>query len=98
MFIPAKVRSHAVGHVLGRSLSGSKEKKESWEVRYEAYSRGPPLTTPWLFEPAKSPDDRADYRLDCSFLLQSKHQKYSFLQLSGLGRALWANSGEGSAQ
>ena len=24
--------------------------------------------TPWLFEPAKRPDDKADYSLDCSFL------------------------------
>ena len=26
------------------------------------------------FEPAKRPDDRADYCLDCSFLLQCKYQ------------------------
>ena len=30
---------------------------------------GAHLQTPWLFEPAKRPDDRADYCLDCSFLL-----------------------------
>ena len=29
---------------------------------------GAHLPTPWLFEPAKRPDDRADYCLDCSFL------------------------------
>ena len=28
----------------------------------------------------------------------SASTRYSFLQLCGLGRALWANSGEGSAQ
>ena len=56
---------------------------------------GAHLPTPWLFEPAKCPDDRADYCLDCSFLPQCKHQvPYSFLLLSGVGRALCANSGE----
>ena len=29
---------------------------------------GAHLQTPWLFELAKRPDDRADYCLDCSFL------------------------------
>ena len=29
---------------------------------------GAHLPTPWLFEPAERPDDRADYCLDCSFL------------------------------
>ena len=28
---------------------------------------GVPLPTPWLFELAKRPDDRADYRLGCRF-------------------------------
>ena len=55
---------------------------------------GAPLLTPWLFEPAKRLDDKADYCLDC-FLHQSKH---FFLHFNGVGRALWANSGEDSAQ
>ena len=42
--------------------------------------------TPWLFEPAKRPDNRANNCLD------------SFLNLSEVGRAFWANSGDGSAQ
>ena len=29
---------------------------------------GAHLSTPWLFEPAKRPDDRADYSLDCSWV------------------------------
>ena len=29
---------------------------------------GAHLPTRWFFEPAKRPDDRADYCLDCSFL------------------------------
>ena len=29
---------------------------------------GAHLPTPWLFVPAKRPDGRADYCLDCSFL------------------------------
>ena len=34
--------------------------------------------TPWLFEPAKRPDDRADYCLDCSFLPQWKNRVLVF--------------------
>ena len=45
---------------------------------------GAHLPTPWLFEPAKRPDDRADYCLDCSFLLQWKHRIVVFrLEWSG---------------
>ena len=39
---------------------------------------GADLPTSWLFEPAKRPDDRADYCLDCSFLHQCKHQVLVF--------------------
>ena len=35
---------------------------------------GAHFPTPWLFEPAKRPDDRDDYCLDCSILPQWKHQ------------------------
>ena len=35
---------------------------------------GAHLPTPWLFEPAKCPEDRADYCLGCSFLPNYKHQ------------------------
>ena len=42
------------------------------------------LPTPSLFEPAKRPDDRADYCLDCTFLLQFKHPILVFtLEWSG---------------
>ena len=42
------------------------------------------LPTPWLFELAKHPDDRADYCLDCSFLPQWKHRVLVFtLEWSG---------------
>ena len=45
---------------------------------------GAHLPTPWLFEPAKRPDDRADYCLDCSFLPQWKHRVLVFtLEWSG---------------
>ena len=40
---------------------------------------------------------RADYCLVCSFLPRAS-TRYSFLHLSGVGCALWANSGEGLAQ
>ena len=56
------------------------------------------LPTPWLFEPAKCSDDIADYCPGYSSVHSSADTRYSFLQLSGLGRALWANGDEGSAQ
>ena len=58
---------------------------------------GSHIPTTWLFEPTERPDDRDDYCLDCSFLPQCKGQIPVFT-LSGVRRALWANSGEGSAQ
>ena len=36
------------------------------------------LPTPWFFEPAKRPDNSADYCLDCSFLHQWKHRVLVF--------------------
>ena len=57
---------------------------------------GAHLPTLRLFEPAEHPNDRADYCLDCSFR-PSASTRYSFLHLSGVGRALWKNSVEGSA-
>ena len=39
---------------------------------------GSHLQTTSLFEPAKQPDDRADYCLDCSFLPQCMHQVLVF--------------------
>ena len=45
---------------------------------------GAHLQTVWLFEPAKLPDDRADYCLNYSFLPQCKHQVLVFtLEWSG---------------
>ena len=42
------------------------------------------LPTPWFFEPANRPDDRADYYLYCSFLPQCKHRVLVFtLEWSG---------------
>ena len=38
---------------------------------------------PAFFEPAKRPDDRADYCLDYSFLLRWKHQVLVFTLGSG---------------
>ena len=61
----------------------------------ERVAAGAHLPAPWLFEPAKRPDDRADWTAVSS---PSGSTGYSFLQLSGVGRALWANSGEGWAK
>ena len=59
---------------------------------------GAHFPTPWVFEHVKSQDDRADYCLDCSFLPMCKYHVFVFTLLSGVGRALWVNSGEGSTQ
>ena len=53
-------------------------------------------STPWLFEPAKRPDEQTTACAAVSSL--SASTRYSFLKLSRLGRAPFANSGEGSAQ
>ena len=58
---------------------------------------GAHISTSWFFEPAKRPDDKADYCL-AAVSSPSASTSFSFLQLSGVGRALLANSGEGSAQ
>ena len=39
---------------------------------------GAHLPTPWLFEPVKRPNDRADYCMDCSSLPQWKHRVLAF--------------------
>ena len=39
---------------------------------------GAHIPTPWLFEPAKRPDDTADYCLVCSFFPYCKHQVLVF--------------------
>ena len=60
-----------------RSRGGKgKVKLESHAMKRVA--AGAHLPTPCLFEPAKCPGDRADYRLDCSFLPQCKHQVLVF--------------------
>ena len=48
---------------------------------------GAHLPTPWLYEPAERPDDRADYCLDCSYLIYyitlSRPQLMKYEKLSG---------------
>ena len=56
--------------------------------KLEAYAMkrvatGVHLPTPWLLEPAKRQDDRADYCLDCNFFPYCKQQVLVF-QLSRL--------------
>ena len=52
----------------------------------------------WLFEPAKRPNDIEPTTAWTAVSSPSASTRYAFLHLSGVGRALWANSGEGSAQ
>ena len=80
-------------------LLHTRNRKGNGKLRAYAMKRvaaGAHVPTLWLFEHAKRADDRANYCLDSSFLRSST--MYSFLQLSGVGRALWVNSGEGSAR
>ena len=58
-----------------------KRKRKFGDRRYEARSRGHSSPDSLAFELAKSPDDRADHCLVCSFL-SSASTRYSFLQLS----------------
>ena len=62
-----------------------KEKEEKLGANaMKRVAAGAHLPTPWLFEPDKRPDDRADYCLDCSFLPQCKHRVLVFtLEWSG---------------
>ena len=53
------------------------KKRKVRGTSYEALAAGALFPKPWLFEPAKRPDDRADY-LDCSFLPQWKHRVLVF--------------------
>ena len=76
-----------------------KEKGKLAAYAIKRVAVGAHLLTPWFFEPAKSPDDRADSLPGLQFeVFPSANTKYSFLRLSGEGRALWANNSEGSAQ
>ena len=79
-------------------LSGTGTKGKLRANAMKRVAAGVHLSIPWLFEPAKRPDDRVDYFLGCTFLPKCKHHVLVFIQLSGMGRALWVNSGEGSAQ
>ena len=81
--------------VLARELGRKEEELVVYAIKRVA--AGAHVPTPRFFEPAKRPDDRADFCMDCSFL-PSASTRYSFLKLNGVGRALWAYSGEGSAQ
>ena len=61
--------------------------RKKWRVGANAMKRvaaGAHLPTPWHFEPAKRPDDRAAYCLDGSFLPQWMHRVLVFtLEWSG---------------
>ena len=54
--------------------------KEEGKLGAQATKRvaaGAHLPTPWLFEPVKRPDDRAEFCLDCSFLVQASCTRFS---------------------
>ena len=64
-------RVHVMMHVLERQqtspMRGTKSDEEKGKLGAYAMKRvaaGAHLPTPWLFEPTKRPDDRADYCLD----------------------------------
>ena len=57
---------------------------------------GAHLPAPWLFERNAQTIDPTTAWTAVSSL--SVNTRYTFLHLSGVGRAIWANNGEGSAQ
>ena len=66
------------------TLSPIQKKRKLGANAMKRVAAGAHLPTPWLFEPAKSSDDRADYCLDGSFLPQWNHRVLDFtLEWSG---------------
>ena len=88
------VRSTIAGRT-GRMSSGKKGKLGAYAMKRVAASAH--LPTPGLFESAKRQtiDPTTVWTAVSS---PGGSTGYSFLHLSGVGCALWANSGEGSAQ
>ena len=69
--IPLSATTHSLHIVIGK-------KGKLGANAMKRVAAGADLPTPWLFEPAKSPDDKTDYCLGCSFLPQCKHQVLVF--------------------
>ena len=66
-----KVGKWKVGKKESWKKNGRKKKKKKGKLEAYAMKRvtaGAHLSTPWLFEPARRPDDRSDYYMGCSFL------------------------------
>ena len=78
-------------------FSVNMEKRKVGALAMKRVAAGAHLPTPWLFEPAKRSDDKPTTAL-AAVSSPSASTWYTFLHLSGVGRVLWANSGEGSAQ
>ena len=79
-----------LGAICGK---GSVKRLKRFAVKRVA--AGAHLPTPWLFENAQMIEPTTAWTAVSS---PSGSTGYSFLHLSGVGCALWANSGEGSAQ
>ena len=74
----------------------SRKKRKVGANAMKRVAAGAHLPTSWLFEPAKRPIEPTTAWTAVSSL--SVSTRYPVLKLSGVGRALWANSGHGSAQ
>ena len=57
-----------IGRCLGDTHKNKEGKGKLGAYAMERVAAGAHLPDSWLFEPAKRPDDRADYCLGCSFL------------------------------
>ena len=71
IFVPTNVLLTAfylVAFHLADPVRKMEKKRKLGTYAMKRVAAGAHLPTPWLFEPAKRPDDRADYCLDCSFL------------------------------
>ena len=75
------------------SKASSKKKGKLRANDMKHVATGAHLPTPWLFEPAKRPNDRTDHCLDSSFLPKWKHWVLVFtLEWSGarpMGEHCW---------
>ena len=85
-------KSHRVDRAQDYGWSLEVGKRKVGTKAMKRIAAGADLPTPWLFEPAKRPDDRADYCTTAWIAVSSPsaRARYTFLQSSGLGRALWA--------